>query len=160
MAEAGGGLRLYALVTDSAAGVRALKLSAQSGPGEMFSSTVDKVDWAASAIYLEDVSGTIGPGTIALHNGKSVDAVDIPEDVNVFIETNLLNGKHYGTFIAWEEFVPKDYEIARGVLEEVDDRKFELDDYSEFQDNSWEDGRRSRDLELSLKPILLTPGWK
>jgi hypothetical protein len=155
LAQAGLGLQLYTLVTDNGAGVRGLKLSAQSGPAEMYSSIVDEVDRAAGAIYLEDVSGTVGPGTIALHNGRSLDAGDIPEGVSVFMETNLREGKHYGTFIAWEDFVPGDYEIARGVLEEVDGREFELDDYSEFEGNSWEDEGSSEDLDLSPEAYII-----
>lgn len=155
LAKAGLGLRLYAAVSDNGAGVRGLKLAAQSGPAEMYSSTVEEVDWAAGAIYLENGSGTFGPGTIALHNGKLIDAGDVQEDAHVFMETNLLGNSRLGTFIAWEDFCPEDFDISRGTLEEVDEEEFELDDYSEFHDNSWEDDGSSESLELSPEAYII-----
>lgn len=155
MAETGLGLELYAAVSDNGNGIRGLKVSAQSGPGEMYNSTVDEVDWSAGAIYLDDGSGAIGPGTIALHNGKLMDAVDIQENVHVFMETNLSDDTHFGTFIAWEDFDPDDYEIARGELGDVDDDEFELEDYSRFQDNIWDDEEDDEDMDLSPEAYII-----
>ena len=155
MEKAAIGLQLYAAVTDNSSGVRGLKLAAQSGPAEMFSGEVEEVDWAAGAISLDSVSGTIGTGTIVLHNGKLMDAADVPENTGVFMETNLLDDRHLSTFIAWEDFGPEDYEIARGELEDVDGDSIELDDYSEFQDHIWGDEESSEDLDLSPEAYII-----
>lgn len=155
LAEAGLGLQLYTAVVDNAGGVRALKLAVQSGPAQMYNSIVDEVDWAAGAIYLENGSGKFGPGTIVLHNGKLIDAGDIIEDVHVFMETNIHNDDLLSTFVAWEDAFSEDYEIARGVLEEVEEDEFELDDFSEFRDNSWDDEGSSEDLTLSPEAYIV-----
>jgi hypothetical protein len=157
LAKAGLGLKGYAAVQNNLGGTRGIKLAVQSGPAEMFNGYVDEVDAAGSAIYLDNgrASALFGPGTVAIHNGKLIEADDIPENAHIFMETNLQGENLLSSFIAWEDSSPKAFAMARGILDSIDEDEFTLDDYSKFENIAWQEPGNSKDLAISPEAVIV-----
>ena len=154
------GSEIYAACVDNFRGQKAVRLLVKAGDSRTYSGKIDNIDAASGGFDVDPKPSWVlyGEDTMAYHNGKIIDIEDVPRRSTVFLETMETEEGERAAVVLWKDFFTNDFDVLRGSIDEVMERSFELEGYSEFHDHTWDDARsnsREAELELSSEAVII-----
>lgn len=147
------GEEVYLAFTQSFGNPQGVKLVVKDGVAQTLGDRIDDLDWGAHQFVLdnEKLRIALNPGTIVIRGNKLVDRDDLEEEDYVFLETNGTGSNRSSVLVATTDFYPSQWHIYSGRVERVYEDEFELDYYSRFRNNHWDEpSRRGRDVDLDF----------
>ena len=140
----------YVAVSSNFGNQRAVRVLLKRGSEQLYGGRIDAISWGTGEIELKDRNNImLNNSSIILSGGRMVDISALDEDHTVTVVADRYGGINNAAVVMLEDVQLTGDGIFVGRLNEIRTREFDINYYSELDQNEWDRiSSRSRNLTL------------
>jgi hypothetical protein len=140
----------YVAVSENFGNKRAVKVVLKRGNEQLFDGRIDDISWGTGEVELRDRNNIIlSNSSIILSGGRMVDITALDSGNMVTVVADRYGGTNNAAVVMLEDAAVTGDTIYVGRLNEIRTREFDLNYYSQLEENEWDRiSSRNRDVTL------------
>lgn len=129
----------YVAVNNNFGNRQAVTVALKRGSEQLYGGRIRDISWGTGEIELRDRNNImIRNSSIILSAGRRVDISALDEECTVTVVADRYGGLNNAAVVMLEDIKPTGDEIFVGRLDEIRTREFDMNYYSQFEENEWE----------------------